>query len=45
MAHKGKVGVIVAAFATNLVSAGAWAELDLTPVPVVPVDRGPTVSL
>ena len=45
MAHRGKVGIIVAVLAASLLSGGASAELDLTPVPVVPVDRAPPVSL
>lgn len=39
MAHSGKAGLIAAAIAAGTLSSPAWAELELTPVPVIPVER------
>ncbi len=45
MGHKGRAGMIIAVVAASLLPWGAAAELDLTPVPVVPVDREAPVTL
>ncbi len=45
MGHKGKAGMFIAVVAASLLPWGAAAELDLTPVPVVPVDREAPVTL